>query len=103
MAANNLPQGNGAGTVSSSGYRNGHSWKTAEELDQHLRHAESGVVRNAEENESLFRDHLADAKGTALGLSRQAEESGDAFATRAQNAITTAKESGKSYSYSRGS
>jgi hypothetical protein len=92
MASSLHPQQtSGAGKVTSTG--NGKPWRTVEEFDRHLRSAEEGVVRQTNEAEAAYRRRLDEAKGKALGVARQAEDTSESFGKRIQDSITAAKQS----------
>jgi hypothetical protein len=64
-----------------------------DETTERLRTAEQGVVRQKDETESVYTARLDDARGHALGLARQAQETAESFSQRVKDAISSATHS----------
>lgn len=64
------------------------------EFDRHIRNIEEGVSRGTDEPEMAYRDRLDGAKGKALGLVRDAQETAEAFGKRLQDALVGARQRG---------
>lgn len=58
-----------------------------------LQTAEQGVVRRQDEDEPGYAARLDDARGQAMGLARQAQETTASYATRISEALAAAKQS----------
>lgn len=59
-------------------------------LTARVRGSEQAVVRRHDEDEQAFEDRLNDARGQAMGLVREAQETAKAFAQRIQAAVSAA-------------
>jgi hypothetical protein len=99
MASNPHPQGGamGASPVGSRGRVRVSSGPggigiptTYDVLTTRVRSAEQGVVRQQGEAEHAYSDRLNAARGQALGIARQAQETAEGFAQRVQDALSAA-------------
>jgi hypothetical protein len=71
----------------------GDTWESPEELDRTISAAERDLVRQAGEEEIAYHERLNEARGRALGVARQSEDTNDSFTSRVQDALTAAKQS----------
>ncbi len=64
-----------------------------EDLDRRLSQAEIGVVRSENETEEAWRTRLDAARGSVVGIAREAGETADSFMQRIADAVSNAKQS----------
>jgi hypothetical protein len=69
------------------------TWTSQEELDLHFRELEQGVSRQADEDDTAYRFRVDEARGKALGVARQSDDTADSFSERVQQAFTAASQS----------
>ena len=63
------------------------------DMEARVRLAEQGVVRSQDEAEPTYTSRLDDARGQAMGLKRQAEETAQSYGQRISDALASAKQS----------
>jgi vacuolar-type H+-ATPase subunit H len=63
---------------------------TYDALTTRVRDAERGVVRQQDEAEHTYRDRLNEARGQAVGIARQAQETAESFGQRIQDTLSAA-------------
>jgi len=68
-------------------------WPGINEFDRHIRDAEAGVVRQHDDDDLSFDNRVDEARGKAIGLVRDAQDTAETFATRVQDGLTTARRS----------
>lgn len=71
----------------------GAAWTSHEELDTHIRRAEQEVVRQDDEAEAAYRARLDEARGKALGVARETQDTHESFGKRVQDALGAARQS----------
>ena len=77
--------------VSGSAYGSGQT--THDTVAERLRLAEQGVVRQQDEAEGVYTTRLDEARGHALGMTRQAQETAESFSQRIKGAVNAATQS----------
>ena len=68
-------------------------WSSHAEFDRHIINHEAKVIRGNDEPETAFRSRLDDARGEALGVVREAQDTAELFSRRVQDAIDAARKS----------
>jgi len=63
------------------------------DMEARVRLAEQSVVRSQDEAEPTYTSRLDDARGQAMGLKRQAEETAQSYGQRISDALASAKQS----------
>ena len=66
--------------------------ETYDAMMDRLHAAEREVTRRAGEAEDAFSERLNEARGTAMGLTRDAKETAEAYGARVQDALSSAKQ-----------
>jgi len=69
------------------------AWSSNTELDRHIGSVEAGVVRNNEEEDSVYNGRLDEARGKVIGLVRDAQETAESFSKRVQDGLAAARRS----------
>jgi ElaB/YqjD/DUF883 family membrane-anchored ribosome-binding protein len=97
MASNPHPKPPSAASTVTSGHVRGSTSSPAagasnNEFDRHIRSVEEGVVRQDDEEEAVFQGRLDEARGKALGLTRDARDTAETFGKRVQDALTSARQ-----------
>jgi hypothetical protein len=83
----------GTGKTRLSTGPSGLQWTGHDDLERRIRAAEQGVARQRGETEDAFRGRLEGARGEALGLARQAQDTAESFGQRVQEALAAARQS----------
>ena len=89
MASNPKPRavGEKEGVSSSTDSR---TWTSQEEFDRHFRELEQDVPRQTDEDDTAYRCRIDEARGKALGVARQPDDTAESFSQRVQQAFTAA-------------
>ena len=93
MASNPQPRGTVSTKEGVSPPRDSRTWTSQEELDLHFRELEQGVSRQTDEDDIAYRLRVDEARGKALGVARQPEDTAELFSQRVQQAFTAAGQS----------
>ena len=69
------------------------NWPHPDDLELRVRQAEQSVVRDTDESEDIYGNRLDDARGKALGIAREAQDTASSFSQRIQDGLASAKQS----------
>jgi ElaB/YqjD/DUF883 family membrane-anchored ribosome-binding protein len=67
------------------------AWANNNEFDRHIRSVEEGVVRQTDEEDSAFHGRVDEARGKAIGLVRDAQDTAEMFGKRVQDGLAAAR------------
>jgi ElaB/YqjD/DUF883 family membrane-anchored ribosome-binding protein len=69
------------------------AWANNTEFDRHIGSVEAEVVRHGDEEDSAYHGRLDEARGKAIGLVRETQDTAESFRRRVQDGLAAARQS----------